>query len=177
MAAGSLSSSTVHTQSNGEVADGQTTADNNVQTSTSSSVSSSDIADVKTALSTNWLGNAERDVIEQYYGIKGQGDTNVSDISSDGATTSAWHLLPYTTLRWHHTNRREAIDDIDLDQIVLFLLAGANSDGGTGGNPMRNMHRIIAHEMVHATNSATTYNMPYWFKEGTVNLFMVQIID
>ena len=171
LAAGSLSSSTVHTQSNGGFisADGQTTVDNTVHSSTSSSVSASDITDVKTALSTNWLGNAEA-MIEQYYGIKGQGDTMEFDISSDGATTSALaSVTVYYTLSGTTPTVTKQLMTIDLDHSDYFLPAGANSDGGTGGTPMKYGDRIVAHEMVHAvTNSATNfYNMPGWFKEGT----------
>ena len=78
------------------------------------------------------------------------------DIVSDGATTSALaSVTVYYTVSGTTPTVVKQLMTIDLDHSDYFLPAGANSDGGTGGNPMKYGDRIIAHEMVHAVTSST----------------------
>lgn len=118
---------------------------------------------VADGLRLGWLASSER-LIEEAYGIKGDGAALQIDITedSDGAGGYAAFVASMTgDANGRGTNLRLSIDMADFTPPNL-------PDGGSG--PFYN-DRVIAHEMVHAvmaraTNWTSLVNTSTWFVEG-----------
>lgn len=118
---------------------------------------------VADGLRMGWLASAER-LIEQAYGIKGDGAAMQIDITadSDGAGGVAAFVASMTGgANGRGTNLRLSVDMADFTPPNL-------PDGGTA--PFYN-DRVIAHEMAHAvmaraTNWTSLVSTSTWFVEG-----------
>lgn len=119
---------------------------------------------VADGLRMGWLASAER-LIEQYYGIKGDGAGLQIDITTDSDGPGGYAAFVASTTggdpNGRGTNLRLVVDMADFTPPNL-------PDGGTA--PFYN-DRVIAHEMVHAvmaraTNWASLVTTSLWFVEG-----------
>jgi flagellin len=119
---------------------------------------------VADGLRMGWLANSEK-MIQQYYGIQGDGADLQIDITadSDGASGYAAFVASNTGgANGRGTNLRLSVDMANFTPPNL-------PDGGT--QPFYN-DRIIAHEMVHAvmarsTNWTSLVSTSQWFIEGS----------
>ncbi|ODN43741.1 flagellinolysin [Piscirickettsia litoralis] len=124
---------------------------------------------VLTGLASGWLEESER-IIEEFYGIKGDGDTLKIDLKSvaeggiDGAGGTAARVVANVPVG----NGKSVAGSMSLEIDMNDFIPPNLPNGGSA--PVYN-DRIIMHEMVHAifnrsVNVGTT-GVPTWFNEGS----------
>ena len=113
-------------------------------------------------LQSTWLGESEK-IIEQYFGITGQGELKL-DLERDADDgTLAW--VSNATVG----GVKRVTLTIDLAEFsdINSIHNGLDKYGGV------QLDEIVLHEMVHATMVSTMddfNNMPAWFKEGSAEV-------
>lgn len=115
-----------------------------------------------TGLQSTWLGESEK-IIEQYFGITGQGELKL-DLERDADDgTLAWVTNATVGGIQRVTLTIDLAEFTDIDSIHN----GLDNYGGV------KLDEIILHEMVHATMVSTMdefNNLPSWFKEGAAEV-------
>ncbi|MDU0112796.1 flagellinolysin [Psychrosphaera aquimarina] len=113
-------------------------------------------------LQSTWLGESEK-IIEQYFGITGQGELKL-DLERDADDgTLAW----VTNATVGGVKRVTLTIDLAEFKDIDSIHNGLDNYGGT------KLDEIVLHEMVHATMVSTMdefNNLPAWFKEGAAEV-------
>jgi Ca2+-binding RTX toxin-like protein len=118
-------------------------------------VSDPKYAEIIRGLTSYWLTESEA-LIENFYGLKGGGDLNVTFLAGNHGGVAAYVQPVYENNSLLHQTLFIEMADFDVTTMP---------NGGFG--PFY-FDRIIAHEMVHAVMAANMNigNLPVWFNEG-----------